>query len=55
MIEEGGQGTSIEKYNLPVCDVMEEKRNFPGMKKNVYYNLADMQDMNSVTNTTDDE
>lgn len=55
MIQEGAQSDSIKGYMLPVCDTQEEKRNFPGLKKDTYYSLADMQDLNKATNTTDDE
>lgn len=41
--QEGEQGDSIEGYKLPVCDTQEERRNFKGAEKKVYYSLEDLR------------
>jgi hypothetical protein len=37
-------GHEISEYKLKATDTQKEKRNFPGVVKNQYYSLADMQE-----------
>jgi hypothetical protein len=54
---------STEDYKLPVTDVQNERRNFPGYEKGSWYSLAELQagdagksvtDTDSATDTTND-
>lgn len=44
MIQEGAQGDSIKGYQLPVCDVDKERRNFEGKKKEQWVTLEEWRD-----------
>lgn len=44
--------TNIESYNLPICDVQTQRRNFPGYSESQVYSLADLQ-MGDTSGTTD--
>lgn len=43
----------IQDYKLPIIDVCEEKRNFPGYQKDEYYTLDQIQegDCSGITET----
>lgn len=46
---------SLSSYNLPICDVDKEKRNFPSYEEHQYYSVEEMskhgQDSEGTTDT----
>lgn len=48
-------GTDINAYNLPVCDVQSQRRNFPGNTEAQYFTLVDIIEGDTFGTTETDE
>lgn len=47
-------GSELSTYKLPVCDTQKERRNFEGLNKNQWYNLAELRGGDYAGNTETD-
>ena len=53
-MKEDSHSTAGAQYNLPICDVDSERRNFPGFTEQEFFTLADIQQGDSSGTTETD-